>query len=77
MPKLFFDLNSFSSRISGYPTSQLSGRIPGIKKGRISGTTLAATFNNHDGDRVRLVVVSLRDVGESVLARLGDGRILL
>ena len=35
------------------------------------------TFDNYDGGRVGLVVVSLRDAGEPVLARLGDGRILL
>ena len=35
------------------------------------------TFDNYDGGRVRLVVVPLRDAGQPVLARLGDGRILL
>ena len=43
MSKLFLILNSISSRISGN-WNRISGRIPDIKKGRISGTTLIRTY---------------------------------
>ena len=49
--KTFFDFKQFYIQLSGYPANRISGRIfgewnwisgriPGIKKGRISGATL-------------------------------------
>ena len=43
--KTIFDIKQFSSLISG-ECNRISGRIPDIKKGRISGTTLIVTYTD-------------------------------
>ena len=64
---LFLIQNSFSSRISGYPANRLSGRILDIKKGRISGASLAMATVLHlpfiQGSRIQLPIENVEKKG--------------